>query len=483
MRKPVLLESLIAEVEVLDEKIVNKVTGDMEMYIKVKKWQEADTINANGRRYRRSLLQREIDVVNERIAAGEAIWGHPFHPKDGQGKTDEVSHKWTKVYMNEDGTCGGLVTVLPTTTGKNIQVLLKSGPVGLSSRGFGTATQKEEVIDGEKTKFLDVNDDYGMVVPGDWVTSPSVRGARGQAEAIMEIESELNQGLDLIKNSEINQGVTMKNIEELREKHPDLVKQIEDEKETALKAEAAKPDEKKDTEIADLKKTVTEKDEKIITLEAENKTLKEAKETTLGEIRKVISSASDIEGVLPESTESDPDPVPENETALKKELDKTKADLKEANEKNVTLESEKKTKEDSEQTEADEAKSQKDMREKLDTLMAQDEYKVYAEFIEEEVVKDEKITIKSVDEVEVDVKAAFDKISKIRASGMKDEILVDGFKEKGRIQNPEGGSASEEAESLRIKRHALYQQSLLAGFKGTYEEWEKEYPKLVESVV
>ena len=226
MRKPILLESLIAEVEVLDEKIVNEATGDTELYIKVKKWQEAGTINANGRRYRSELLQREIDLVMERIEKGEAIWGHPFHPKDGQGKTDEVSHKWTEVSMDENGVCSGLVTVLPTTTGKNIQVLLKSGPVGLSSRGFGTATQKEEVIDGKKTKFLDVNDDYGMVVPGDWVTSPSVSGARGQAEAIMEIESELNKGLDLIKDSNKFQGVNMK-LEELKAKYPELVKQIE----------------------------------------------------------------------------------------------------------------------------------------------------------------------------------------------------------------------------------------------------------------
>jgi len=483
MRKPVLLESIIAEVEILKERVINEARGDIEMDILVKKWQEAESINANGRRYRKELLQREIDLVMERIEKGESIWGHPFHPKDGQGNTDEVSHKWTEVWMNEDLTCGGNVTVLPTTTGKNIQILLRSGNVGLSSRGFGTATQKEEDIGGKKVKFLDVNDDYGMVVPGDWVTSPSVRGAGagGQAEAIMELESELNKGLDLIKNSNKIEGANM-NLEELKKKHPELVKQIEDEKEVSLKAEQVKLDEKKDTEIAEMKTTATTKDEKITTLESEITTLKEATETSLGEIRKVISQASDIPGVLPESTEGDPDPIPENDTALKTELDKTKTDLKDANEKITTLESEKETKENEKTTEADEAKSQKDMREKLDILLKKDEYKIYAEFIEEEVVKDEKIIIKSVDEVETDVKAAFGKISKIRASGMKDEILVDGFREKGRIANPEGGSAAEEAQALKGKLTASYQQSVMAGFKGTYDEWEKEYPKIVESV-
>jgi len=361
---------------------------------------------------------------------------------------------------------------------------LRGGKVGLSSRGFGTATQKEEDIDGKKVKFLDVNDDYGMVVPGDWVTSPSVRGAGagGQAEAIMEIESELNKGLDLIKDSNKFQGVNM-NLEELKAKYPELVKQIEDDKEKALKAEQKKLDENKDTEIAEMKTTATKKDEKITTLESEITTLKEAKEKTLGEIRKFISSASDIEGVLPESTEGDPDPIPESDTALKTELDKTKADLKEANEKNVTLESEKKTKEDTEKDEADEAKSQKDMREALDTLLKKDEYKVYATYIEDEVVKNEKIIIKSVDEVEADVKAAFGKISKIRASGMKDGILQDGTVEKGRIANPEGGSAAEEAQVLMTRRHARYQQSVLAGFKGTYDEWVEKNPKVYESVI
>jgi len=483
MRKPVLLESLIAEVEILGEKIINEVTGDMELYIKVKKWQEADTINKNGRRYRRGLLQREIDIVTERIGKGEAIWGHPCHPKDGQGKTDEVSHKWTKVEMDENGICSGLVTVLPTTTGKNIQVLLKSGPVGLSTRGFGTATEKEEEIDGVKTKFLDINDDYGMVVPGDWVTSPSVRGAEGQAEAIMEIESELNKGLDLIKNTDEKKGANMKDVKELREKHPDLVKQVEDEKETALKAEATKPDEKKDTEIAELKTTATTKDEKITTLESEITTLKKASETALGEIRKVISSASDIKGVLPETTEDDPDPLPDGDPVLKDELKKVKADLKVAEEKNVTLESEKSSKETTEKDKADAAKLQKDMREKLDALLKKDEYKVYATFIEEEVVKDEKIIIKSVDEVEADVKTAFEKISKIRASGMKDGILLDGIKEKGRIANPEGGTAEENKKERKVKLHALYQQTIQSGFKGSYDQWAEKYPKLVESVI
>jgi len=482
MRKPVLFESLIAEVEILDEKIVNKITGDAELYIKVKKWQESDIINKNGRLYPEALLQREIDIMMERIEKGEAIYGHPFHPRDGQGKTDEVSHKWTKVWMNEDGTCGGLITVLPTTTGKNIQVLLKSGPVGLSSRGFGTATEKEKVIDGVKTKYLRINDDYGMVVPGDWVTSPSVRGAKGQAEAIMEIESELNKGLDLIKNND--KGVTMKiTIEELRKDYSDLVKQIEDEKETALKAEATKPDEKKDTEITELKKTATEKDEKITTLEGEITTLKEAKEKSLGEIRKVISQASDIPGVLPETTEDDPDPTDESDSALKAELAKVKGDLKTAEEKNTTLESEKKTKDDEEKTEKDDVQLQKDLREKLDALLKKDEYKVYATYIEDEVVKDEKIIIKSVDEVEADVKTAFEKISKIRASGMKDGILADGTKEKGRIANPEGGTAEENEKERKVKLHALYQQTIQSGFRGSYDEWAEKYPKLVESVI
>jgi len=484
MRKPILLESIIADVVIITERITNEARGDIEMDILVKKWQEAETINANGRRYRKGLLLREIDIVNERIAAGESVWGHPFHPKDGQGNTDEVSHKWTKVWMNEDLTCGGNVTVLPTTTGKNIQVLLRSGKVGLSSRGFGTATQKEEEIGGVKTKFLDVNDDYGMVVPGDWVTSPSVRGAGagGQAEAIMEIESELNKGLDLIKDNNKTEGDTM-NLEELKTKYPELVKQIEDDKEKALKAEAKKSDENKDTEIAELKTTATGKDEKITTLENEITTLKAAKEKSLGEIRRAISLASDIEGVLPESSDADHDPLPEGDTALKTELGKLKADLKEANEKNATLESEKKAKEDSAKTEADSAKLQKDLREELDKILAKDEYKVYATFIEDEVVIGEKITIESVDKVEVDVKAAFEKISKIRASGMKEGILGGGRKEKGRIANPEGGSAAEEAQSLKEKRTALYQQSVLAGFKGTYDEWVVKYPKLVESVV
>jgi len=166
------------------------------------KWQQADRINGNNRLYPRSLLQREISKISERIARQE-VWGSPGHPDDGIGNPDDISHIWEKVWMTDKGECLGEVEVLPTTRGKNLQVTLKRGKIGMSSRGKGTLIPESR----NGVTYDRVADDFNLISPGDFVLGQSVQDAgnikvlenqpddeaeKNLAEMIRDIESASN---------------------------------------------------------------------------------------------------------------------------------------------------------------------------------------------------------------------------------------------------------------------------------------------------
>ena len=140
-------------------------------------WQRADTINSNRRLYPRKVLEKEIDRLDENLKAGQVV-GLSHHPPDAHGKVNDVSHIWESISIEKDGTCRGKLTVIPTESGKNIIELIKAGVrVPLSSRGVGTLTKKEKMIDGKNVEYNEVGDDFKLLSPGDFVMSASVKGA------------------------------------------------------------------------------------------------------------------------------------------------------------------------------------------------------------------------------------------------------------------------------------------------------------------
>jgi hypothetical protein len=60
----------------------------------------------------------------------------------------------------------------------------------MSSRGTGSTTKKEEVVDGKKITIEEVNPDFRLLSPGDFVLSPSVP----DAGTLRMIESRMNDG-------------------------------------------------------------------------------------------------------------------------------------------------------------------------------------------------------------------------------------------------------------------------------------------------
>jgi len=183
------LEYQLTEFELLEKRETSEGT---EQDVKVK-WQHADKVNKNERLYRKGLLQREIEKTNSKMAKGETIWGHAFHPKDGIGRPQDISHKWKSISMEADGVCTGVLTLVPTPIGKTMQTLVRHGKMGISSRGFGATTERRGVVDGKKVRYLEVNDDFEMITPGDFVVAPSVAGAGNIVEEIQNLESQLNK--------------------------------------------------------------------------------------------------------------------------------------------------------------------------------------------------------------------------------------------------------------------------------------------------
>lgn len=153
------------------------------------KWQHAGIINGNRRRYSKEILAREIDRLSPLIKEGK-VHGSSFHPKDS-AEVDDVSHIWESIRMESDGSCVGVVKIIPTSRGRNCQVLIKAGGwIGMSSRGRGTSTQKEEVVDGKKIKVDEINPDFQLISPGDFVLGPSVP----DAGVLRMMESRLENG-------------------------------------------------------------------------------------------------------------------------------------------------------------------------------------------------------------------------------------------------------------------------------------------------
>jgi hypothetical protein len=188
MGKQLILEYAPVTCRVLEERIDKN--GEPTLRVLVK-WQQADKVNANKRLYRRPLLEREIGRLSPMMKNGE-VWGSSYHPEDGVGRVQDISHQWEKAWIDEKtGECFGELSVLPTSQGKDLMVVLKKGKIGMSSRGKGTLTHKTGVVEGREQEFDEVNDDYFMLTPGDFVLGPSV----DDAGVVKILESKINENV------------------------------------------------------------------------------------------------------------------------------------------------------------------------------------------------------------------------------------------------------------------------------------------------
>lgn len=129
--------------------------------------QRAETLNGNGRKYGKEILEREVKNYQKLIDESRAL-GELDHPDSSVVELSKVSHKVTKLWMEGDDVYGK-IQVLPTPSGNILRSLVESGvQVGISSRGLGSVSEHNGVTV--------VQDDFQLIC-FDMVSEPSTPGA------------------------------------------------------------------------------------------------------------------------------------------------------------------------------------------------------------------------------------------------------------------------------------------------------------------
>ena len=129
--------------------------------------QRAEARNGNGRRYPRTVLEREVEnykkLVRDRRAVGELD-----HPDSDVVNLKNASHLVTEVWWDGDEV-KGKVQILSTPSGQILRNLIDNGvKLGISSRGLGSVANA-----GQDTI---VQDDFQLIC-FDFVSEPSTTGA------------------------------------------------------------------------------------------------------------------------------------------------------------------------------------------------------------------------------------------------------------------------------------------------------------------
>jgi len=141
--------------------------------------QRADTLNGNGRKYGRGILEREVKNYQKLIDENRAL-GELDHPDSSVVSLEKVSHKVIQLWMRGDDVYGK-IQVLDTPAGRILRSLVDGGcQIGISSRGLGSVREQN----GETI----VEDDFQLIC-FDMVSEPSTPGAfmmREQKEPLNE---------------------------------------------------------------------------------------------------------------------------------------------------------------------------------------------------------------------------------------------------------------------------------------------------------
>lgn len=126
-----------------------------------------ETINENGRFYKKSIWEREIDKYKQLVAEKRAL-GELDHPDSMNINLKNVCHNITDLWWDGKNIMGKL-EILPTPSGQIVKNLIDNGiTLGVSSRGTGTLQQRNGVNE--------VQDDFELLC-WDFVSTPSNPGS------------------------------------------------------------------------------------------------------------------------------------------------------------------------------------------------------------------------------------------------------------------------------------------------------------------
>jgi len=177
----VLVEVIESPVEILNEA---KPDNGHRMVVRAK-LMEADVRNANRRVYRKEIVKREVDRLQERIKS-KLAFGSGDHPSDGRTTFDNVTHLWEKVWISGKEIFGQAV-ILNTERGRTLQEIVRAAKaVPVSARGVGTVRSGQ--WEGEAAEI--VEDNYELVTFDFVLNNPGFEDAKAVALAEQETTRE-----------------------------------------------------------------------------------------------------------------------------------------------------------------------------------------------------------------------------------------------------------------------------------------------------
>lgn len=160
------------------------------------KFQEAEAINKNRRRYPYKVLDENVKKLNSTIKS-RGLVGELDHPTDSIIHFEKASHVITKLWW-EGNNLMGEGEILNTPHGKILKSLLSDGVrIGISSRGVGNGRTDENGV-------LEISESYKLIT-FDAVADPSTYAAFQEKVADEDTREAVNPN-NYTKNFTKNEG-------------------------------------------------------------------------------------------------------------------------------------------------------------------------------------------------------------------------------------------------------------------------------------
>jgi len=140
---------------------------------------QADIPNRNGRMYKSSILEKEVERYNKEYIKERRAFGELGHPQGPSINLDRVSHMICSL-VREGSNFVGKAKIMDTPYGNIVKNLMSEGAnLGVSSRGLGSLRSNNEGIN-------EVQDDFRLATAADIVADPSAPDAfvRGIMEGV-----------------------------------------------------------------------------------------------------------------------------------------------------------------------------------------------------------------------------------------------------------------------------------------------------------
>jgi len=205
-------------------------------------------------------------------------------------------------------------------------------------------------------------------------------------------------------------------------------------------------------------------------------TVKTENEDVLDSIREAITALSKIKGVIPEDVRPTGDAKPAPAPAV---VPDNSEQVKDLEAKNKKLQDKIDTEEAAKNAVVEHDKLQSVLKEKLNTELEKDKFKVLKVMIEKELIaEDGTINIKSADAVEETVQTAFTHLANIIAESEKSKIVSSTLAEKGILPDPDKEDKKKVLTEQKTTER-LWEETIDAGYQGTFEEFKTNVlPKL-----